>query len=683
MEVLSASFISKQGEGMECYPVPDGRIEEMKIMSDDRFGFNLWSPIADAVVVNIYEYGEGGQPLYTHELSLSDDGVWRSELIGDWKGKFYTFQVHVNNKWLDETPGIFAKAVGVNGGRAQILDLKSTDPDGWGDDKAPELSSYSDIVLYEMHHRDYSADISSGIRHRGRYLALTERGTHTDDDYATGIDHLIQLGITHVHLLPSYDFGSIDESIVETCVQYDSQDSLATNKDETNTHQYNWGYDPVNYNVPEGSYSTDPFTPAVRIREMKQMVMALHRAGMRVVMDVVYNHVYDVAKSSFENTVPGYFFRRKDDGTLANGSGCGSETASERLMMRKYMIESVLYWIEEYHIDGFRFDLMGIHDIDTMNAIREAVDAIDPSIFIYGEGWAAEPPLLPEDRLAMKANATRLRGIAVFCDEMRDALRGGWNDKDGAFLIGEPGHEESLKYGVVGAIEHPEIDMRKVNYSTMAWAKQPTQMISYVSCHDDLCLADRLKLTLIEKYAKSNSSATDIDTELVRLHKLAETAVLTSQGVPFVWCGDEMMRSKKGVRNSYNSPDSINAIDWNDKSRHIDVCEYVSGLIAMRRSHAAFRMGNADDVVRNIHFLTVSRPNVVAYTIDGTAVGDDWHHVVVVLNANKRAVSVNLQERASYTVVCKDGVIDASGLATFCGRRLRVSAQSALIMYKD
>ena len=348
-------------------------------------------------------------------------------------------------------------------------------------------------------------------------MALTEHGTMNSAKLLTGIDHLIELGVTHVHLLPSYDYASVDE----------------TKLDE---NKYNWGYDPQNYNVPDGSYATDPYDPAVRIREFKQMVQALHKAGIRVVLDVVYNHTYNTDGSNFERTVPGYFYRQKPDGSLANGSACGNETASNRPMMRKYMIESVLHWIREYHIDGFRFDLMGIHDIETMNEIRKAVSAVDPSIIIYGEGWAAEAPQYPGDSLAMKVNTCKMPGIAAFSDEIRDALRGPFNDNHkGAFLAGIPGEEESIKFGIVGAVSHPQVNNDSVNYSKAPWASQPTQMISYVSCHDDMCLVDRLK-----------SSIPGITPEqLVRLDKLAQTAVLTSQGIPFIYAGEEVMRDKK------------------------------------------------------------------------------------------------------------------------------------------
>lgn len=546
-----------------------------------------------------------------------------------------------------------AKAVGVNGKRAAVIDLRSTDPEGWANDVRPLLKDYADIIVYEMHHRDFSLDSVSGIRNKGKFLALTELGTTTSQGEKTGIDHLKELGVTHVHILPSYDYASVDES-------------------KPDKAQYNWGYDPQNYNVPDGSYSTDPYKPDVRIKEFKQMVQALHKAGIRVVLDVVYNHTFNTEESNFERTVPGYFYRQTKDGKPANGSGCGNETASDRAMMRKYMVESVLYWINEYHIDGFRFDLMGIHDIETMNEIRAAVDKIDPSIFIYGEGWAASTPQLDQEELAMKANIYKMPRIAAFSDEMRDGLRGGWDDdRKGAFLIGQPGHEMSIKFGLVGAVKHPQVINDSVNYSKEPWALQPTQMISYVSCHDDMCLADRLKATMPDA----------TDEERASLHKLAETFVFTSQGVPFIFAGDEMMRDKKGIHNSYNSPDSINTIDWRNKTIHHDVFDYVRELIALRKNHPAFRMGDADKVRQYMEFLPVEGSNLVAFILKDNANGDSWKNIIVAFNSRKEPAKLSIPT-GRYTIVCKDGKIKQSGMGQVSGNEIIVPARSAMIIHQ-
>ena len=615
--------------------------------------FTLWAPTAEEVRVLLYDSGNEGSAYQTLSLEMGEDGIWNTSIKEDLKGKFYTFNVKVNGKWLGDTPGIMAKAVGVNGKRAAVIDLRSTDPEGWANDVRPLLKDYADIIVYEMHHRDFSLDSVSGIRNKGKFLALTELGTTTSQGEKTGIDHLKELGVTHVHILPSYDYASVDES-------------------KPDKAQYNWGYDPQNYNVPDGSYSTDPYKPDVRIKEFKQMVQALHKAGIRVVLDVVYNHTFNTEESNFERTVPGYFYRQTKDGKPANGSGCGNETASDRAMMRKYMVESVLYWINEYHIDGFRFDLMGIHDIETMNEIRAAVDRIDPSIFIYGEGWAASAPQLDQEELAMKANIYKMPRIAAFSDEMRDGLRGGWDDdRKGAFLIGQPGHEMSIKFGLVGAVKHPQVINDSVNYSKEPWALQPTQMISYVSCHDDMCLADRLKATMPDA----------TDEERASLHKLAETFVFTSQGVPFIFAGDEMMRDKKGIHNSYNSPDSINTIDWRNKTIHHDVFDYVRELITLRKNHPAFRMGDADKVRQYMEFLPVEGSNLVAFILKDNANGDSWKNIIVAFNSRKEPAKLSIPA-GRYTIVCKDGKIKQSGMGQVSGNEIIVPARSAMIIHQ-
>ena len=643
--------------------------------------FTLFAPTADSVRVNIYADAIKGKPQQTALLHREGSECWATDIHADLKGRFYTFQIAQKGQWLDENPGPGARAVGVNGQRGAIIDLRDTNPEGWADDRSPAFTGQKDAVLYEMHHRDFSVGPESGIEHKGKFLALTEHGTHNDAGLATGIDHLRELGVTHVHLLPSYDFGSIDET---TGKAYGGGGRVAST--------YNWGYDPVNYNCPEGSYATDAYDPATRIREFKQMVMALHKAGIRVVMDVVYNHVFDLGRSSFERTAPGYYFRWRDkDGnavtqhtstdtklTPANGSGCGNETASDQPGYRAFMVNSIRYWMQEYHVDGFRFDLMAIHDIETMNLIRQTAQAIDPNVVIYGEGWAASTPAIAESEQASKANTAKLGGIAAFGDEMRDALRGGWqDDKEGAFLIGNKGNEESIKFGIVGAIEHPQIDMQSVNYSKEAWAAQPSEMISYVSCHDDMCLADRIKCTLAAKGIKGKA----LDTQRVRLQKLAETAVLTSQGVPFIWCGDEIMRDKKGVHNSFSSPDSINQISWALKTEHKDVFDYLRNLINIRKTHPAFRMGCADLVRQNLNFLPVKGSNIVAWHINGRAVNDSWQDIIVILNANTKAITQQIPD-GKYTLVCSDGKCRADGLGGVNGKKVLVPAQSAVIMFK-
>lgn len=568
-------------------------------------------------------------------------GKWKLTVKNDLKGKYYVFSVY-NQAQPDHTPGVFAKAVGVNGKRGVIVDLKDTDPDGWADDVRPELKNPCDLIIYEMHHRDFSMDMSSGIKNKGKFLALTE---------PAAISHLRRLGVNAVHILPSFDFASIDES-------------------KPDVAQYNWGYDPLNYNVPEGSYSTNAADPKARIREFKQMVQALHKAGIRVILDVVYNHTFDINGSNFQKTYPDYFFRKNAEGKYSDGSGCGNETASDKELMREFMKESVAYWVNEYHIDGFRFDLMGVHDIETMNEIHDVVAKIDPTIYIYGEGWSAGSCAYPQDKLATKANTCELNGIGAFSDDMRDALRGPFSDDTkGGFLAGVPGQEESIKFGIAGAISHPQIDMTKVNYSKVPWTNEPSQMVAYVSCHDDMCLTDRLRSSI--PYIG--------DDELIRLDLLAQTAVLTSQGVPFILSGEEMLRDKKGVHNSYRSPDSINRLDWNNLKRYPQVFDYYAGLISLRKQHPAFRMGSADEVRKNLCFLEASE-GVVAYQLKNNAGGDSWKNIIVVLNSQKTPQTVDVPEN-TYTMVVANGKVDTNGIGLLIGKTLTVAPQSALIVH--
>ena len=604
--------------------------------SPEKTQFALFAPNdAKRVTLRIYEEGQGGKAVKTVKMKRTSDEQWTTTVRGDLMGKFYTFDVG-----LGECPGVFAKAVGVNGKRGAIISLPATDPEGWSSDTRPVTKSPADLVIYEMHHRDFSI-ARSDARYKGKFLALTE---------PWAISHLKELGVNAVHILPSYDYGSIDET------------RLSDNK-------YNWGYDPVNYNVPEGGYSTDPYRPDVRIREFKQMVKALHDAGIRVILDVVYNHTYDIEHSNFQRTYPDYFYRLTDQRQYSNGSGCGNETASDRPMMRKFMLESVKYWINEYHIDGFRFDLMGVHDIETMNQIRQMVDQIDPTIFIYGEGWSAGTCAYPQEKLAMKAHIPQMPGIAAFSDELRDALRGPFSDDTMAGWLGRQNETESIKYGIAGAIAHPQVDMSKVNYAKEPWALEPTQMISYVSCHDDMCLVDRLK-----------ASIPGITTEeLIRLDLLAQTAVFTSQGVPFMLSGEELLRDKKGVHNSFESPDEINHLDWSNKAKYPQVFDYYKSLIALRQHHPAFRLGNADLVRKHLEFLDMPE-GLIAYRLKNYAGRDDWRDIIVILNAGKTDQEVTIPE-GTYTVVCCDGQINEQGLGTLQGPKAVVDAQSALIIH--
>ena len=616
--------------------------------SESSTTFRLNAPSGKVPVkVRLYKGAADARPYKT--IKLKDNGYdsWEATVKGDLEGLFYTFDTGHG-----ECPGTFAKAVGVNGKRGVVVDMRDTDPEGWDEDRRPTLNTPVDMVVYELHHRDFSIHPQSGYQRKGKFLTLTEE---------KALHYLKTLGVTAVQILPSYDYATVDEADPER-------------------PQYNWGYDPQNYNVPEGSYSTDANNPLTRIREFKQMVQALHKAGIRVILDVVYNHCMDIEHSNFQLTYPDYYFRKKrvrssDDVSqsslvYSDGSGCGNETASEKALMRRFMIESVKYWITEYHIDGFRFDLMGVHDIETMNAIRAEIDRIDPTITMYGEGWSAGECALPQERLAMKAAVTRMRGIGAFGDEMRDAVRGPFNDDHkAAWLAANDGNVMSLRLGLVGGVEHPQVDMSKVNYSTSVWCGQPSQHVSYVSCHDDMCLVDRLRTSM---------PGIDED-ELIRLDKLAQTTVLISQGVPFVYAGEEALRDKKGVHNSYKSPDEVNAIDWTNIRRYPDVFMYYKSLIEIRKRHKVFRLGDADMVRRCLRFIDTT-DNVVAFSLDGEPVGDSWRKVVCVLNPYKESRAVTVPEGA-YRVVCRDGMACEEGFDVVHGGEIRVGAQQALIMY--
>lgn len=606
------------------------------------------------VEIHIYEDGQGGKAIKTIKMKASGENRWEATVKGDLKGKFYTFDIGKG-----ETPGVFAKAVGVNGMRGAIVDMAETNPQGWENDQRPVIQSPADLVIYEMHWRDFSIDVSSGLKNKGKFLALTE---------PKAIEHLKNLGVNAVHILPSFDYASVDETKLDT-------------------PQYNWGYDPKNYNVPEGSYSTDPYNPVTRIKEFKQMVQALHKAGIRVILDVVYNHTFNIDHSNFQLTYPDMYYRKTADGKYSDGSGCGNETASEKPLMREFMLESVKYWIDEYHIDGFRFDLMGVHDIETMQQIRAEVNKIDPSIYIYGEGWSAGSCAYPVDKLAMKANAQQLNGIAAFSDDMRDALRGPFSDDHkGALLAGIPGEEESLKFGIVGGIAHPQVDMTKVNYDKKPWTNNPTEQISYVSCHDDMCLVDRLKAS-IPSLTDKNIPEKERTAELIRIDQLAQTAVFTSQGVPFILSGEEMLRDKKGVHNSYNSPDSINHLDWNNLQRYPQLFAYYKNLIQLRKNHPAFRLATGDKVRQHLEFLPavnskdVKQDCLVGFLLKDLQGIDAWKTIVVIYNFNKEAKEMAIPE-GNYTIACCNGTIDEAGLGEVSGKEVLVDGQSALILFQ-
>jgi pullulanase len=629
MVSVSGGCQSKYGpaELWKSYPVYEGN-DLGVIYAALETKVRIWSPPAEEVVFRLYDQGQQGTLIGTHEMQQDVQGSWILSLPGDWKNYYYTIQAKIHGSWGNEVPDPQARAVGVNGNRGMIIDLATTHPEGWATDQRPPLKSHADIVIWEVHVRDFSIHPSSGATHKGKYLAFTETGTKSPEGLATGIDHLKELGITHVHLLPVYDFYTIDESRLED-------------------QQFNWGYDPKNYNVPDGSYATNPFDGQVRIMEFKQMVQALHQAGIRVIMDVVYNHMYDAAGSPFEQLAPGYFFRMREDGTYSDGASCGNETASEREMMRRFMIASVTYWATEYRIDGFRFDLMGLHDIETMNMIREELDKIDPNIFLYGEGWTAGDSPLPQDQRAVKSNASSLKGVAVFSDDIRDGIRGHWYDnEDQGFMVGRTGVRESIKFGVVASTSHPQINYQLVNYSDAPYADNPLKTITYVTCHDNPCLWDKIEYTCIDCNKR----------EMLDIQKLANAIVLTAQGVPFLHAGEEIVRTKFGEHNTYNLPDSINQLIWSNKARYYDVFTFYRDMISLRKNHPAFKMTSTEMIRNHLRFFDLKEDLLVGFHISDHANGDSWKDILVFYNSDSKKLPVDLPAGVFRAVASKDEV---------------------------
>jgi pullulanase len=613
--------------------------------------FKVWAPNAEKVVLRLFAEGDGGEALKTINLEKQNLGAWQLVVPQNIKNQYYTFQLFQDGKWLLEKPDIYAKAVGVNGKRGMIVDLKSTNPKGWEKDKSPIQKSFTDIILYELHVRDLSMDANSGITNKGKFLGLSETGTKSPDGEMTGLDHIKDLGVTHIHLLPSFDYNSIDE---------------------TKSGQYNWGYDPSNYNALEGSYATNAYDGTVRIKEFKKMVQTLHANGLRVVLDVVYNHTSNRDDSGFNQFAPGYFYRHNADGSYSDATACGNETASEQPMMRKFIIESLIHWVKEYHIDGFRFDLMGVHDTETMNQISAALHKIDPTIFLYGEGWTAGKSPMKEELRAVKKNTFQLKKIAAFSDDIRDGIHGPYSDvKVKGFVSGAPNRVEDIKFGIVASVQHPQIDYKKVTYSKEPWSAEPYQTINYAACHDDNTLFDRLKI--------GNPNATE--TELIQMDKLSNAIVLTSQGVPFLHAGSEMLRTKQGVHNSYKSPDSINQLDWSRKKQYKSVYKYYKDLIVLRKNHPAFRMPSAKMINEHLRFLDFKEDGLVGYQINNHANGDQWKDILVLFNGNTISKTVKIPD-GNWTIVVNPESINEKSVTTVSKAEITLQPTSAYVLYK-
>ncbi|PRT31468.1 type I pullulanase [Bacillus wiedmannii] len=601
--------------------------------------FRVWAPTASEA--KLVTYKKWNDKIGTEiNMQQSEKGTWKAELTGNQKGLFYTYKVKIGDRWT-EAVDPYVRAASVNGDKGAVVDLEETTPKKWKTNKKPKFKNPEDAIIYELHVRDLSIQPESGIKHKGKYLGVTEKGTRGPKDVKTGLDHMKDLGVTHVQLLPIFDYASVNE-------------------ENLNEPQYNWGYDPKNFNVPEGSYSTNPYEPTVRITELKQMIQTLHDNNLRVVMDVVYNHMYNAAESNFHKLVPGYYYRYNEDGTFANGTGVGNDTASERKMMRKFMVDSVTYWAKEYNLDGFRFDLMGIHDYETMNEIRKAVNQIDPSIILHGEGWDLNTPLAAELKANQK-NAVKMKGIAHFNDNIRDGLKGSvFEEKENGFVNGKENMEDRIKKGITAGIDYD------TNSSTY---KDPEQVLTYVEAHDNHTLWDKLELT--------NSS----DSEEVRkqMHKLSSSILLTSQGIPFLHAGQEFMRTKYGDHNSYKSPDSINQMDWLRRAAFNNEVEYMKGLIDLRKKYSAFRMTSAEQIKKYITFIDVPK-NVVAYTIDEKGSGNKSEYFMVTHNANREDIDITLPSKGPWKVLVDGKQAGNKTLYVVHDNKIKVPALSSLVL---
>lgn len=631
------------------------------IWSKDKTNFRVWAPTASEVKVNLYKTGDQADLIETVPMTKDVKGTWIVEKTGDLNGTYYTYSVTVNGT-TNEAVDPYAKAVGVNGDRGMVINLDSTNPDGFADQIRPAFGNSTDAVIYELHIRDFSNDKSSGMKNKGKYLAFTETGTTTTSGQKTGVDYLKDLGITHVQLQPSFDFATIDEKKLDT-------------------PQFNWGYDPKNYNVPEGSYSTDPYKGEVRVNEYKQMVQSLHKNGIRVVMDVVYNHTSASSGSNLNKIVPGFYYRMNAQGGFSNASGCGNETASERAMVRKLIVDSVVYWATEYKVDGFRFDLMGIHDKTTMNDVRAALDKVDPSIILYGEGWTGGSSVYPESDRAMKASMNTIDSrIGAFCDDLRDGIKGSvFNATDKGFVTGKSGVEESIKFGIVAATKNSQINYKKVNYSSAPWAAQPTQTINYTSAHDNLTLWDKI----------STSNAKDSLKNRIKMNLLSSAIVFTSQGTPFFLEGEEILRSKptdktgkKFDSNSYKSSDFTNNIKWDTVATNIDVYNYYKGLIAFRKAHSALRMTKTSDIQANLKFMKGLDAKVIGYTINNSPNNETAKSICVIFNANKKSTKVKIPS-GSWNVYVKGNKAGTKVLEKIKGGSVTVAPISTLICVKE
>ncbi len=614
--------------------------------SKDSTTFRLWAPTAEEAYVNRYESGSSWKSDLIESLPMekSEKGTWVLTVNGDLSGTYYTYSVVIDKAKI-EANDPYAVTTGYNGRRAMVTDLSSTDPEGWNTDKNPHAGqNITDAVIYELHIRDFSIDESSGMENKGKYLAFTETGTKTPDGKATGVDYLKDLGVTHVHLLPFYDYGSVDELKLDT-------------------PQFNWGYDPVNYNVPEGSYSTDPSDGYVRIKEVKQMVKALHDAGISVVMDVVYNHVYSAGDYCFNRLVPGYFSRINQNGSYSNGSGCGNDTASERTMVRKFIVDSVNYWANEYHIDGFRFDLVGLLDTETMNDIIDTVHEKNPDVIFYGEGWVMNTDVTKEGLyMATQRSSARTPGLAFFNDNIRDGLKGSVFNEETGYVSGAKGKENSLANSFM---------------AKEGWCDNPSQIINYASCHDNMTLIDRITAS------RRDASRED----LVRMNNLAAAFYMLSEGTPFMQAGEEMLRTKVKAdgsfdSNSYSSSDSVNAIKWSNLSdpEYAAVHDYYKGLIAFRKTTPVLRLSDAASVKESVSRVESGEEGFLEFKLTSEVNGKP-QEMIIAFNAGTKAQDIELPE-GKWSVYVNDTYAGVKPTGTELTGTATVKPISALVLVK-
>lgn len=616
--------------------------------------FKVWAPEAESVKLNLYKQGEGDNLIEQHIMKKSANGTYVFEKQGDCNGIYYTYTV-VNHGEEQEAVDPYTKAAGVNGQRGMVINLAKTNPQGFEMDGYRNPEHITDAIIYEGSVRDFTMDESSGVFHNGKFLGLTEANTTNHFGEATALDYISGLGVTHVQILPAFDFETVDE--------------------KNQKAQYNWGYDPDNYNVPEGSYAVSPYDGAVRIQEMKQMVLALHSRGIGVIMDVVFNHTYRRDDSNLQKIVPGYYYRSDETG-YTNGSGCGNEVASDRPMVQKLIVDSLIYWAKEYHIDGFRFDLMGVLDIDTMNVIAERLKEIRPDIYLYGEGWNGGPSSLAEEKRAFKASAKKMPGIGMFNDDIRDTIKGSvFYDDHLGFVNGGTHLENALRYGITGAVAHPQVDYDA--YGSKPWAKEPGQSINYVSCHDNYTLWDKLSVSCPEASEEKKKA----------MNRLCAAIVFTSQGVPFIQAGEEFLRSKplpekKGfAENSYNMPDAVNSIKWDNIHEYPDMIAYYKGLMALRKAHPVFRMQSEAERTQNLCFLSDTPENVVAYLLKGKGADDTPENILVIFNGNDEEILYNLPE-GKWKILVDDKTAGADG-KKIISAKTDVEPLSALVLEKE